>query len=82
MTIGAPAMTELKNSSWGAAGLFVLFFSARLVGSKAVVAVLTGRRASFLGARSYVLTLKALSLVLGAHGLVFVHRALRPWTSL
>ena len=82
MTIGVPAMTELKNSSWGAAGLFALFFYALLVGSKAVVAVLAGRSASFLGARSYVLTLKALSLVLGAQGLIFVHRALRLWTAL
>ncbi len=81
-TIGVPAMTELGRSSPGAAGLFVLLFYGLLVGSKAGVAVLTGRSASFLKGRSYALTLKTLSLVLGGQGLVFVLRALRQWMSL
>ena len=82
MTIGVPAMSELGQSSPGAAGLFVLLFYALLVGSKAGVAVLAGRSASFLGGKSHVLTLKTLSLILGGQGLIFILRALRQWMAL
>lgn len=82
MTIGVPAMADLSRTSASAAGLFVLLFYVLLVGSKAVLAVLTGRSASFLGGRSHVLTLKALSLILGGQGLVFILRALRQWMPL
>lgn len=82
MTIGVPAMLELGQSSPSEAGLFAVFFYALLVGSKAVVAVLTGRSESFLGGRSHVLTLKTLSLILGGQGLIFILRALRQWMPL
>lgn len=76
LTIGVPAMLALSQRSVSAAGLFVLSFYALLVGSKAVVAALTARSASFLAGRSYVLTLMALSLGLCAYGLIFIYRAL------
>lgn len=79
LTIGVPAMTELHATSWTGPVYFLVLFYALLVGSKAAVAILAGRSSSFLGNRSYVLTLKALSLVLGGYGLVFVYRAVSLW---
>lgn len=79
ITIGAPAITELGQRTAAGAALFLVLFYALLIGSKAVVAALTGRGASFLDARSYVLTLRILSLILCGYGLLFVLRAVKAW---
>lgn len=76
LSIGVPAMTELARTSLCSAGLFVGSFYLVLVGSKALLAVFTARSASFLAGRSYVLTLRLLSLCLCGYGLLFLFRAL------
>lgn len=78
ITVGVPAMSELQNSS--AAALFIGAFYLLLIGSKAAMALLTSRSISFLGARSFVLTLKFLSLTLCGYGLNFLLDAVDTWT--
>ena len=73
-------MTGLQSRS--AAALFIGLFYTLLIGSKAAVAVLASRSISFLGARSYVVTLKFLSLTLCGYGLNFLLDAFRIWKQL
>jgi len=80
LTIGVPAMTQLLHHSLNAAVLFVASFYTLLVGSKAVVAVLVGRSACFLGNRPYILSLKILSLILCGYGFLFICRSVKAWT--
>ena len=64
-TVGAPTMTKALSLNTGALAAFIAGFYACLVGSKILLAVLTGKSKSFLIGRGYVYVMRFLGLILG-----------------
>ncbi|NEX23257.1 LysE family transporter [Thiorhodococcus mannitoliphagus] len=64
LTVGAPITTEAMQSGIGAAARFIVSFYAALVGSKILLALITGRSRAFLAGRLYRNILRLLGLML------------------
>jgi threonine/homoserine/homoserine lactone efflux protein len=62
--VGAPLLAQCWASGWGTAAAFLAGFYACLVGSKVVVAWLTGRLGPVMGSRGYVWVMRGLGLLL------------------
>ena len=63
-SVGAPIMTKAMNLNFSAPLAFITSFYVFLVGSKILLAVLTGKSKSFLSGKTYVYTMRFLGLVL------------------
>ncbi len=59
-SVGAPILLKAHNLGISAAAGFVLSFYCMLIGSKLVIAVLTGKSRSFLTGKLYLFTLRLL----------------------
>ncbi len=62
--VGAPTMTKAISQSISASLAFIMSFYVFLVGSKIVLALLTGKSKSFLKGNIYIYTMRFLGLVL------------------
>jgi threonine/homoserine/homoserine lactone efflux protein len=76
-SVGAPIVIKAAGVGISGAVLFLMGMYLLLVGSKVVIAFLTGRSRRFLKSRGYVLTIRALGVVLLAFAAVFVRDGLR-----
>ena len=71
-SIGAPIVLKASRISLFSALLFVLGFYLLLVGSKIIVAVLTGKSRQFLKSSRYIYTIRFLGILLLAFALLFL----------
>lgn len=76
LAVGAPLTTKAMNHSLGAAIAFIGGFYALLVGSKVILAVVTGKSRSFLSGKAYRLILRLLGLMLWVLALLLFRDAL------
>lgn len=77
LTVGAPILLRAAADSFLAAAGFVGFFYLLLVGAKLVLAHLVGRWREVLRGRGYLLTMRALGVVLLAFGLLLLRDGYR-----
>jgi threonine/homoserine/homoserine lactone efflux protein len=77
IAIGSPAVTRAWEISPGAAAGFIAAFYLLLIGSKVVLAVVTGRSRSFLSGKIYIYTMKALGLALCVLALLLIRDGLQ-----
>jgi len=78
-SVGAPMVIKAAGVGLPGPLLFVLGMYVLLVGSKVVIAILTGKSRRFLKSRGYVYTIRILGIVLLAFAAVFVRDGLRYW---
>lgn len=71
-TVGAPMLLKGWAESPASAAAFVAGFFGCLVGSKAVLALVSGRSRERLGGRGYVLLMRALGLLLALFALLLL----------
>ena len=64
LSVGSPIMLKAAGFSLASAVAFVASFYLMLVGSKLLLAVLTGRSRAFLSGRAYLWTMKFLGILL------------------
>jgi len=76
-SVGAPTMTKALSLNAGALTAFIAGFYACLVGSKIMLAVLTGKSKSFIRGRGYVWIMRFLGLVLGVLACVLFYDGLK-----
>lgn len=76
-TVGAPLITRAGQSGWGGVALFLGSFSLSIVGSKAALALLTGRFGPLLGSRGYGWVMRGLGLMLLLYAALFARDAWR-----
>jgi len=77
LSVGAPLMTRaLRESGASASVAFIVSFYVCLVGSKILLAVVTGRSRSFLQGNGYIFTMRLLGLVLCALALLLLRDGL------
>ena len=77
VSIGGPLVIKTSNTSLVAAAAFVIPFYVLLVGSKIVVAIVSGRSRNLLKSRHYTIILRILGLVLMGFGVMFLRDGLR-----
>jgi threonine/homoserine/homoserine lactone efflux protein len=78
LSVGAPLMTRaLRESGVSASVAFIVSFYVCLVGSKSLLAVVTGRSRSFLQGNGYIYIVRFLGLVLCALALLLLQDGLR-----
>jgi threonine/homoserine/homoserine lactone efflux protein len=77
LTVGAPMILKGWKTSPAAAVLFVVGFTGCLVGSKVVLAVLTGRSVHRLSGRSYEYLMRALGFLLLVFAVLLLMDGLR-----
>lgn len=70
LTVGAATLAKSLAQSWLAAAAFLFGFYLLLVGSKAAIALLTGRSRDLLAGRPYRLIVRALAVSLALFGLL------------
>jgi len=75
-SIGGPLVLKASSTSLVAAAAFVLPFYAMLVGSKIVVAIVSGRSRNLMESRHYTVIVKILGLVLIGFGVLFLRDGL------
>ena len=75
-SIGGPLVLKASSTSLVAAVAFVLPFYVMLVGSKIVVAIVSGRSRNLMKSRHYTIILKILGLVLIGFGILFLRDGL------
>ena len=71
-SIGGPLVLKASSTSLVAAAAFVLPFYVMLVGSKIVVAIVSGRSRNLMESRHYTVIVKILGLVLMGFGVLFL----------
>jgi threonine/homoserine/homoserine lactone efflux protein len=71
-SIGGPLVLKASSTSLASAVAFILPFYGLLVGSKIVVAIVSGRSRELLKSRHYAILLRILGLVLIAYGVLFL----------
>jgi threonine/homoserine/homoserine lactone efflux protein len=76
-TIGAPTIIKAYNKSLIDAGLFIAVFYFVLIGSKVVIAVITGKSKQFLSSRFYLYLVRFLGVVLFLFAIYFIENSLR-----
>lgn len=76
LTVGAPTLVDAWSRSTIAAAAFLVGFYACLVGTKVLIAVLTGRTRHTLSAAVHVLVMRLLGLLLLAFAVLMVREAL------
>jgi threonine/homoserine/homoserine lactone efflux protein len=72
MTIGAATLARTTAVSTWAAAAFLLAFYACLIGSKLLLALVSGRCRNLLSSRAYALVLKSLGLLLALFGAILI----------
>jgi len=72
LIIGAPLFLKAYQKTIIAASLFIVFFYLSLVGLKILLALIVGRSRFFLKSKSYVCTIRFLSLILLLFALYFI----------
>ena len=77
VSIGGPLVIKTSNTSLVAAAAFIIPFYVLLVGSKIVVAIVSGRSRNLLKSRHYTIILRILGLVLMGFGVMFLRDGLR-----
>ncbi len=77
ITVGAPIVSKAMNESALTAFLFILSFYLCLIGSKILLAILTGKSKSFLTGKPYIYTMKILGIVLGLFAIMLFHDGLQ-----
>ena len=77
VSIGGPLVIKTSSTSLVAAAAFVIPFYLLLVGSKIVVAIVSGRSRNLLKSRHYTIILRILGLVLTGFGVMFLKDGLR-----
>lgn len=75
-SIGAPIIVNAFNEKFIYAVLFLTVFYVTLVGSKIIIAVITGKSKNFLGSRYYIYLIKFLGVVLLVFALFFIKSGL------
>ena len=76
-SIGGPLVLKASSTSLVAAAAFVIPFYVLLVGSKIVVAIISGKSRNLLKSRHYTTLLRMLGLVLMGFGVLFLRDGLR-----
>ncbi len=76
-SIGGPLVLKASSTSLVAAAAFVIPFYVLLVGSKIVVAIVSGRSRNLLKSRHYTILLRILGLVLMGFGVMFLRDGYR-----
>lgn len=71
-TIGAPTIIKAYNESMINAGLFIAVFYSVLIGSKVVIAIITGKSRHFLNSRFYLYLIRFLGVILFLFALYFI----------
>ncbi len=74
-TVGAPLLTRAGETGWGGVAAFLGAFSLSIVGSKAALALLTGRYGPLLGSRGYARLMRGLGVMLLAYAALFARDA-------
>jgi len=77
VSIGGPLVLKASSTSLVSAAAFVLPFYVLLVGSKIVVAVVSGRSRNLLKSRHYKIVIRILGLVLIGFGVLFLRDGVR-----
>jgi threonine/homoserine/homoserine lactone efflux protein len=76
-SIGAPTVVKAMNFSLASASLFIVCFYITLVGSKVMLAILTGRSRHFLNSEYYLYTIRLLGIILLIFALIFIQNGLK-----
>ena len=76
LSVGAPTMTKAINQNIRAALAFIVSFYLFLVGSKILLAMLTGRSKSLLTSKAYLFIMRSLGLALCVLAMVLFHDGL------
>jgi len=76
-SVGAPIMTKAMSLNISALLAFIISFYSFLVGSKILVAIVTGKSKSFLSGKVYIYTMRFLGLVLGVLAFALFHDGLK-----
>ena len=76
ITVGAPFLLKSRQSHVLAPALFLVFFYVCLVGSKVVLALVTGRSRALLSGRGYVYVMRVLSGLLALFAVLLFKDAL------
>lgn len=76
LSIGAPTVVKAMDIGLLSASLFIFSFYFSLVGSKIIVAFVTGRSRHFLKSGNFIYTIRALGLVLLIFAALFLKNAL------
>jgi threonine/homoserine/homoserine lactone efflux protein len=76
LSIGAPTVVKAMDIGLLSASLFIFSFYFSLVGSKILVAFVTGRSRHFLKSGNFIYTIRALGLVLLIFAALFLKNAL------
>lgn len=77
LTVGAPVLGNAMKESFIYALVFVAVFYACLVGSKILLAVITGKSRAFLTGKAYIYTMKLLGVLLCVFSILLFHDGLR-----
>ena len=72
ITVGAPTMVKAIKNGYPSAVVFLAAFYLSIVGSKIVIAMVTGRSRKFFSGKTYVYLLRALGLLLCLYGLLLL----------
>ena len=76
-TIGSPTIIKAFHKSTITASLFIIVFYSVLVGSKVVIAVITGKTKNFLNNRYYIYLIRFLGIILLLFALYFIKNGLQ-----
>jgi threonine/homoserine/homoserine lactone efflux protein len=77
LTVGAPVLGTAMKESFIYALVFVAVFYGCLVGSKIVLAVITGKSRTFLAGKAYIYTMKLLGVLLCLFSILLFHDGLQ-----
>jgi threonine/homoserine/homoserine lactone efflux protein len=72
VSIGGPLVLKVSSTSLTSAAAFIIPFYVLLVGSKIVVAMISGRSRNLLSSRYYRIIIRTLGLVLMGFGVLFL----------
>ena len=75
-SIGAPTVVKAYNEGILYAAVFMMVFYLTLVGSKVIVALITGKSKNFLSSKYYLYLIRFLGIVLLAFALMFIRSGL------
>ena len=75
-TIGAPTIIKAFGESLISASLFMVVFYSVLIGSKVVIAIITGKSKSYLNSNYYLYLIRFLGVVLFLFALFFIKNGL------
>ena len=75
-TIGAPTIIKAFSESFINAALFIIIFYSVLVGSKVVIAVITGKVKNLLSSKYYLYLIRFLGIVLFLFAIYFIKNSL------